>query len=361
MAVGATSRLGLTTWSAMTDPLTRQQLLHDHQQIDTLAAIDMQVATANDLPPAGVRGRYAMALDTSVLYRDTGSAWVQPAVTPTQAQTMVDTSLSTIPHTSGTDADTLTAQTALHYLTASSGNANLPSGIGSLVVVEVKRLTASAVVQIAYSLLTPRVRWHRFWDGTTWSTWKRIGLSDLAAPTQSLDMAGYNITGVADPLNDQDVATKRWVLTNMGAWTAPVPVTLNTLIVRNSTRSGASVLSVATMEGGKLVRLFGTFVAPTATAADSYIAELPAGYFSTQSTIIFGPGGGNAYSTNLIGGEIQLMWIADLDGAPSARKETVGGAIRPDGKFVFVSTNNINLPVPAIQAGTHYVDATFRV
>lgn len=233
MAVTQSPRMNLPLWGAGSDPFTRQQMLSAMQAIESRAAYDLQVATANDLPATGagvgIRGRYCMALDTGVLFRDTGTAWVQVNTSQASYQADLAATTATVVHdgpTNATDANTLTTKNGLHYFT-STGHSNLPSGIGSLVAVEVKRLDSSTVVQTAYSVLTPRVRWHRYLSGGSWSTWKTVGLSDLAPPTQSLNLGGFNITGVADPVNAQDVATKAWVQANMGgnwsAWTTFTP------------------------------------------------------------------------------------------------------------------------------------------
>lgn len=75
MAVTTSTRLGLTRWSAGTDPFGRTQLDGDHQKLDDLVAID-KTGTAAARPAFGIRGQYYYATDTSVLYRDTGTAWV---------------------------------------------------------------------------------------------------------------------------------------------------------------------------------------------------------------------------------------------------------------------------------------------
>lgn len=79
MAVTASPRLGLTRWSAGTDPFARTQLDGDHAKLDDLAAIDGQ-GTIAARPAFGIRGRYYYATDEGKLYRDTGAAWVEVAL-----------------------------------------------------------------------------------------------------------------------------------------------------------------------------------------------------------------------------------------------------------------------------------------
>lgn len=75
MAVTQTPRLGLTKWGAGSDPFARSQLNLDHDQLETLVAIDLQ-GTYAARPAAGTRGRYYFATDKLRLYRDDGTAWV---------------------------------------------------------------------------------------------------------------------------------------------------------------------------------------------------------------------------------------------------------------------------------------------
>lgn len=76
MAVTLTSRFGLTSWGAGSDPFTRAQRQSDNQQIETLGAIDLQ-GTFAARPAAGKAGRYYWATDTSQLFRDNGTTWSQ--------------------------------------------------------------------------------------------------------------------------------------------------------------------------------------------------------------------------------------------------------------------------------------------
>lgn len=74
MAVTSSPRLGITRWSAGTDPYTRAQQDGDHATLDDLAAIDAQ-GTLAARPAAGTRGRYYWATDVAALFRDDGAAW----------------------------------------------------------------------------------------------------------------------------------------------------------------------------------------------------------------------------------------------------------------------------------------------
>lgn len=76
MTVTASTRLGITRWSAGTDPFTRAQMDGSFATLDDLVAIDMQ-GLLSARPAAGVRGRYYWATDGGgSLSRDTGTAWV---------------------------------------------------------------------------------------------------------------------------------------------------------------------------------------------------------------------------------------------------------------------------------------------
>lgn len=75
MALSLSARLGLTRWSAGTDPFSRTQLDADHAKIDLWTAIDFQVATLADRPAPGVRGRYVLVIEGRTIWRDNGVAW----------------------------------------------------------------------------------------------------------------------------------------------------------------------------------------------------------------------------------------------------------------------------------------------
>lgn len=214
MAITNSPRLGLTRWSSPSDAFRRAQLDGDHAAIDQLVAIDLQGSGLGDRPAPAIRGRFYTDLTTSLTYRDTGSQWHQVGASSEQTQVLIDAATVTQQHSTGTDANTLVDRTGLHYLLATSGNTNLPAGMTNPVALEVQKLgvgTTNAVVQHAYSLNSPRLRWHRYWDGSTWTAWTALGLSDLDNPTGNLSMAGYSITGLAEPNSSSDAATKGYV------------------------------------------------------------------------------------------------------------------------------------------------------
>ncbi len=81
MALSLSARLGLTRWSAGSDPLARAQLDTDNSRLDALAAMDIQVATIADRPAAAIRGRYCWVADIRTLFRDEGATWHRVAET----------------------------------------------------------------------------------------------------------------------------------------------------------------------------------------------------------------------------------------------------------------------------------------
>ncbi len=76
MAVTSSPRLGLTRWSAQTDPQTRAQQDASHLALETLAARFDQFTGINNRPAFGVAGRFSTDLSTGLIYYDTGTAWV---------------------------------------------------------------------------------------------------------------------------------------------------------------------------------------------------------------------------------------------------------------------------------------------
>lgn len=74
MAVTTTPRLGLTRWSAGTDPLRRSQI---DTSLGNLEAWAMrgEAGTLANRPAAGIRDRYYTDDATGVTYRDSGTAW----------------------------------------------------------------------------------------------------------------------------------------------------------------------------------------------------------------------------------------------------------------------------------------------
>lgn len=77
MALSLSQRLGLTRWSAGTDPFSRSQLDTDHARLDDLAAMDVQVNALTDRPAPAIRGRYCWVVNDRTLWRDTGDTWHQ--------------------------------------------------------------------------------------------------------------------------------------------------------------------------------------------------------------------------------------------------------------------------------------------
>ena len=79
MAVTASTRLGITRWSADSDPFNRTQTDGDHALLDSLTAIDVQDLLANR-PAPGVRGKFFSESSASAglpgtTWRDDGSSW----------------------------------------------------------------------------------------------------------------------------------------------------------------------------------------------------------------------------------------------------------------------------------------------
>jgi hypothetical protein len=76
MTITSTPRLGLPQADSDTDLWPARGGWNDILlDIDTLTAIDIQVANLAARPAAGVRGRYCWVEDTDTLYRDDGVAW----------------------------------------------------------------------------------------------------------------------------------------------------------------------------------------------------------------------------------------------------------------------------------------------
>ena len=86
MTVSSTPRLGLTQWSADSDPpINRGQMGSDFADLDALVAIALR-GTLAERPPAGTRERlYFVASGASAgqLFWDTGAAWVAIVVPKT--------------------------------------------------------------------------------------------------------------------------------------------------------------------------------------------------------------------------------------------------------------------------------------
>lgn len=99
MAVTASARLGITRWSASTDPFTRAQLDGDHATLDTNVALFIE-STAALRPAPGTYGRFHRATDTGALSLDTVTAWVVVGF-------RTDTKTVRIPHTFAIPGDIL--------------------------------------------------------------------------------------------------------------------------------------------------------------------------------------------------------------------------------------------------------------
>lgn len=83
MAISASSRLGITRWSADTDQVGRAQFDGDHGKLDDLAAMDMQGTLANrPAASAANRGLFytvvgdATAANNGKMYRSDGTGWL---------------------------------------------------------------------------------------------------------------------------------------------------------------------------------------------------------------------------------------------------------------------------------------------
>lgn len=79
MTVSASPRLGITRWSAESDPFNRTQQDGDHAALDLLTAIDVQDLLANR-PAPGIRGRFftesaASAGLPGTTWREDGTSW----------------------------------------------------------------------------------------------------------------------------------------------------------------------------------------------------------------------------------------------------------------------------------------------
>lgn len=75
MAESNSPRLGIRRWSADTDTPSRTEIDGSFGQLELLTAIDKQDTFANRPAPA-VRGTYFWDTTNSILWRDTGSAWL---------------------------------------------------------------------------------------------------------------------------------------------------------------------------------------------------------------------------------------------------------------------------------------------
>lgn len=111
MAETFTTRFGLIQWGAPTDGPTRVEFNNAFLQVENLGAIDKQ-GTLGARPAAGVRGTYYWATDSSILFRDDGSAWTSVGGRGTDA-VFSSSAIGAVPLTlnaaSGQTANLLTA------------------------------------------------------------------------------------------------------------------------------------------------------------------------------------------------------------------------------------------------------------
>lgn len=96
MAVTTTPRMGIITWSEDTDEWSREDWESNNTQVETLTAIDLQVATLGARPAAGVRGRYCFVTGTGRLYRDSGTAWTEIPMAGTYTLDTVPTAVADV-------------------------------------------------------------------------------------------------------------------------------------------------------------------------------------------------------------------------------------------------------------------------
>ncbi|WP_053207959.1 hypothetical protein [Jiangella muralis] len=162
MAVTQTPRLGLNRWSAGTDAWPGRAGWDQQQQtLDEMLAIDLQVATVDARPTAGVTGRYCFVTGTGRLYRDDGTQWSE--VNPIGG--------------------------------AGAGGALAYGGAG----------VEGTSARIARADHTHTMPAH---DAAAHSA---IPLSALAPPTANVNMNSRRITSLAAPTVGSDAATRAWV------------------------------------------------------------------------------------------------------------------------------------------------------
>lgn len=75
MAVTTTARLGVTRWSAGTDPFTRAQMDASMAALEANAAMYSQGAGTGTRPAAGKQGRFYWDDTAKILYYDNGTTW----------------------------------------------------------------------------------------------------------------------------------------------------------------------------------------------------------------------------------------------------------------------------------------------
>lgn len=76
MTITISSRFGLNTWEADGDAIQRSQFNTNFDQLESLAAQDLN-GTFSARPQPGISGRYYFANDLGRLYRDSGNNWAE--------------------------------------------------------------------------------------------------------------------------------------------------------------------------------------------------------------------------------------------------------------------------------------------
>lgn len=135
MAETYSPRFGIIVWGAPTDGPSRVEFNAAFNQVETLAAIDVQ-GTFAARPAPGTQGRYYYATDNGVLYRDTGAAWTVVGASGIDAVVNASTSAAvplTVAGVSGQTAHLLDAKvlsTTMAYIGA-DGSFNGSNFVGS--------------------------------------------------------------------------------------------------------------------------------------------------------------------------------------------------------------------------------------
>lgn len=75
MAVTTTPRLGVTRWSAGTDPFTRAQMDASMAALEAGSSMYAQGAGVGGRPAAGKAGRFWWDQTARILYYDDGAVW----------------------------------------------------------------------------------------------------------------------------------------------------------------------------------------------------------------------------------------------------------------------------------------------
>ena len=75
MAITSTTRLGLTRWSAATDPFTRDQMDTSHERLESRVAAFFSGTDINDYPAATYARSFFYNTSTQILFYSNGSTW----------------------------------------------------------------------------------------------------------------------------------------------------------------------------------------------------------------------------------------------------------------------------------------------